>query len=146
MRIMTALLVLLCGGLALPASAQTTFADLRITGHPTLYVTELTGRETKGKLSSLRDEAITLQIKGATKTFAPSEVAMIERRGDSLKNGAVAGAVVAGICLLTCAQGVSSGGQLARVAFSNAMLPVVIDAAYIGRTRIWPIKKVSRIK
>ena len=65
----------------------------------------------------------------------------MERRGDSLANGIVAGMVIAAVCLFTCAQGVSSGGQLAKVAALNGLFIVGLDAVHIGRTRIWPATK-----
>jgi hypothetical protein len=134
------IIVALCCCTAVNAGAQT-FSGLNLTGHPTLYVTGVDGRETRGKLATLRDDALTLQLKNAMKTFVPQEVALVERRGDSLRNGAIAGAVIAGVCMFTCLQGVSSGGQLAKVALTNAVIPVAIDALYRGRTRIWPPRK-----
>src|SRR5258705_3665752 len=114
MRYLTMLRVLVYCCVALPAGAQTrfaapsTFAGVKVKNHATLYVTETSNLETKGRLVSLTDQAITLQLKNAIWTFTPDEVVLIERKGDSLKNGAIAGAVIAGVCLLTCAQGVSS--------------------------------------
>lgn len=144
MRTLTALRVLLYCCLTVPAMAQSTFADIHVKGHPTIYVTQASGREIKGKLATLTDEAVTITVKNSTRTFAANEVVRIERRGDSLDNGVVAGLIVAAVCLFTCAQGVSSGGQLAKVAVVNGLFAVALDAVQIGRTRIWPAAKGRR--
>ncbi len=138
MKAFTALRVILYCCLAVPAAAQSTFAGLHLSGRPMLYLTEASGRETKGRLASLTDDALTITVKKSTRTFTPDELRLIERRGDSLGNGIAAGLVIAGVCLFTCAQGVSSGGQLAKVAFVNGLFPVALDAVHIGRTRVWP--------
>jgi hypothetical protein len=146
MRAITALRILLYCGLTVPAAAQSTFAGVKVKHHATLYVTEKNSRETKGKLVSLTDEAMTLQLKDAIRSFTPDELVLVERRGDSLKNGAIVGAMLGSLCaFLTCAMELT-GGRLAGAAFEAAALPVGIDAINRGRTRIWPIKQVSRIK
>ena len=69
MRVLTVLRVLVYCCVAVPATAQSTFAGVQVNGHPTLYVTLATGRAFKGKLATLTDDALTIAIKSTTRTF-----------------------------------------------------------------------------
>jgi hypothetical protein len=141
MRTLIALRVLTYCCIAIPASAQATFADLHVKGKPTVYVTNLLGRETKGKLVEVRDAVITVHTRQAIRTFTPDEVLLIERKGDSLKNGAIWGIILGAYCALVCGQGVASGREYAGVVAYNFSLPIAVDAVLPGRTRIWPVTK-----
>jgi hypothetical protein len=68
-----------------------------------------------------------------------ADVALIERRGDSLRNGVIAGLAIGGICAFTCAIELR-GGALAQAMAVNALIPVAIDALHRGRTRVWPAR------
>ena len=79
MKAITALSVLLYCLVALPAMAQSTFAGVQVKPHATLYVTEPNGVETKGRLATLTDDAVTLTLKNSTRTFTPDELVHIGR-------------------------------------------------------------------
>ena len=146
--VMAACLALLTTAAA--AQAQDSFANVKPGGLPTLYVTDRAGRETRGKLVRLTDASVTIAVDGADRTFEIANVSLIERRGDSLKNGAIAGLVVGmGIGVLSmgiadCPSGDShcTSARVAGFALSTAIYTAIgtaIDAAVTGRTRIWPI-------
>jgi hypothetical protein len=131
------------------ASAQPTFASLQPGGLPTVYVVDRTGTETQGRLVSITESLISVDVNGATKTFTPDDVSLIERKGDSLKNGAVIGTVVgAGLGVLSMGladcpagrdncPGTRAAGFLLSVGI-YAAIGTGFDAAVSGRTRIWP--------
>ena len=80
---------------SIPAAAQTSAPPPpTVRGTPTVYVTDTSGRETRGKLIKWDAAAIVLQTGSTTRTFAPGEAVRVDLRGDSLKNGAIFGAVV----------------------------------------------------
>ena len=91
MRWMTVLRVLFYSFLAIPASAQTTFAGLNQKGVDTIFVTDRAGHETKGLLVGLTDSTVTVVTAGGPQTFVADDVVRLDRRGDSLKNGALIG-------------------------------------------------------
>ena len=72
--------------------------------------------------------------------------------GDSLKNGAIIGAVVVGAwCALVCGQGLDSSGQIPIAVAANAGLGALIgagiDADHRGRTLLYPRSStVSRVR
>ncbi len=61
---------------------------------PTVIVQDNKGAETKGKLLRLDVREAVLMIDGQERRFALEDVRRIEKRGDSLKNGAIKGALV----------------------------------------------------
>jgi hypothetical protein len=100
-------------------------------------------KEFQARLLNLSPESATLLVDGQPREVALSKVARIERRGDSLKNGAIIGAaVLGGLCALTCGQGLDNGSDLAGVVVINAALGAAIgtgiDALHRGRTPIYP--------
>ena len=133
------------------ASAQT-FSNVQVEGLPTVYVTDRTGQETVGKLVTLTESAIVVRLKdNTTRTFRPDETTLVERRGDSLKNGTIIGAIFGGVMgTLTGGMGDCPDarnrshcpGTHVAVAFLAtgiwAAIGAGIDAAIPGRTRIWP--------
>lgn len=60
---------------------------------PTVIVQDNKGTETKGKLLRLDVREAVLMIDGEERRFSLADVRRIEKRGDSLKNGAVKGAL-----------------------------------------------------
>ena len=140
--------------IAHPAQAQPTFARLQPSGLPTIFVTDRNGLETQGKLVQITDSAIIIKVDGVPRTFTADEVSLVERKGDSLKNGTIAG-VTTGIVLGVLSMGLADcpgggsrcpGARVAGVALSAAFygaIGVGIDALIPGRTRIWPAKQTS---
>ena len=145
MRLVTALVVLACCAAAVPAGAQATFGQVRAEGSPTVYVTEHSGQETRGQLVTFSESEITIKTGTLTKTFTHDQVSLIERKGDSLKNGALAG-VAFGVLpnLFATSEGCSGRPNGCRVGFflfGEALYGAIgagIDALIPGRTRIWP--------
>jgi len=137
-----------------PASAQTAPAA----GEPVLkglfpvYVVKKSGDEVAGKLVSLTATALVLQTEKptlATRTFDLNDVAQVYRKGDSLKNGAIIGAIfgaatgiVAGLeCTgndtpSSCGAGTQTTIILTSIGAWSA-IGVAIDALIPGRTLIW---------
>jgi len=133
------------------AQAQDSWANVKPAGLPTLYVTDRAGHETRGELVRLSDTSVTIAVDGGDRTFEIADVSLIERRGDSLKNGAIAGLVVGmgfgalSMGISDCPQGEQhcAGTRVVGVAISTAIYTAIgtaIDAAVTGRTRIWPVK------
>ena len=156
MRYLTLFRVFFYCCLAIPASAQTTFANIRIEALPTVFVTDRAGHEMKGQLLNMTDSELNVKTGPVTRTFTPDEVSRVERKGDSLKNGTLiglgAGLIGAGAIFHSCLHsryshctGSALTGALTWVALHTA-IGTAIDAAIPGRTRIWPIKKVRQIK
>lgn len=67
---------------------------LRVEALPIAYVLDDRGVETEGRLLNLDRDTVVLLVNGAERRFELSGVTRVSRRGDSLKNGAIAGAVV----------------------------------------------------
>lgn len=131
------------------AHAQATFANVQPSGLPTVYVIDRAGTETRGRLVSITESLVSIDVNGATKTFTPDQVSLIERKGDSLKNGAIIGAVIglgggllsAGLADCPGSSSSCPGAKIVGVALSSAIYAAIgigIDAAVSGRTRIWP--------
>ena len=152
MRFAILLAVLVSCGAARPASAQATFGQVRAEGSPTVFVTDRSGRESQGQLVTFSESEITIKTGALTKTFAAAEVSLVERKGDSLKNGAIIGAVIGGLASALSAGEVCAGPAdndghscagraTVYMVFGTAFYAAVgagIDALIPGRTRIWP--------
>jgi hypothetical protein len=61
---------------------------------PTVFLSDNQGAETKGKLVRLDTREAVLVIDNQERRFDLANVRSIQKRGDSLKNGAIAGALV----------------------------------------------------
>lgn len=139
-----------------PASAQTVppaTADVpALKGMFPVYIVEKSGDEVAGQLISLTRTALVLQTgkpTPATRTFDLNDVAQVYRKGDSLKNGAIIGAIfgaatgiVAGLeCTgndtpSSCGAGTKTTIILTSIGAWSA-IGVAIDALIPGRTLIW---------
>ena len=60
----------------------------------TVYVTDDAGRQTEGKLLRLDTDALVLLVNGTEQRFEAARVQRIDKRGDSLRNGALIGAAI----------------------------------------------------
>jgi hypothetical protein len=115
-----------------------------------VFVQERSGAETRGRLLSITPDAIAIDVYGSQRTFAAADVVKIDRRGDSLKNGAIIGAAIGlftgfiGDCPRAGSGDRSNGCPGARVAYvllgsaTWAAIGAGIDALIPGRTRLWP--------
>lgn len=127
------------------------FSSIQLKNLPVVFVEERSGVETRGRLISIAPAAITIDVDGTQRTFASSDVAKIDRRGDSLKNGAIIGAAIGlltgfiGDCPRT-GNSTSNGCPGARVVYVVggsaiwAGIGAGIDALIPGRTRLWPAR------
>ena len=55
----------------------------------TVYVKDDTGMETAGRLLSLDPASLVLLVDGAERRFESAHVTRVQKRGDSLRNGAI---------------------------------------------------------
>jgi hypothetical protein len=112
----------------------------------TVYVLDRSGAETEGLLVSLTDSVVVVSTARAERTFPLIDVVRIQRKGDSLKNGALIGAAfggAAGLALIGDCSSEPSCGAGTRVAALLtgaaiwAAIGAGIDAVIPGRTVIW---------
>lgn len=134
--------------LLIPATAsaqERLLKGLTTDGMPTVFVTDDRGVETRGNLVKLGEEAVTLLVDGQPRRLEMAHVTRIQRRGDSLKNGSIAGAIV-GLCLGILSAGAADCsdhcGVLRSVAVAASMgiyaaAGAGIDAAVKGRTDVY---------
>ena len=135
---------------AAPAAAQETTSapGLRTEKLSTVFVQDDSGNETKGKLLRLDQQSIKILVDGQERTFELSGVSRIQKRGDSLKNGAIAGAVlgaIVGSMILTAdCDGVEyycTAGARTLIALGTAgiysAIGAGVDAAIPGRTTLY---------
>ena len=93
--------VLVAAG-AVPSMAQTvtpTFDDLRAESHhgETVYVTDLSGATTKGRVLKISANSIALIVKNQTREWPASEVTWITQRRGSAGRGALIGLAVGAV-------------------------------------------------
>lgn len=114
-----AVFLLLCGGGA-QVEAQgivSSFDQLAVLVKPgdKISVVDVSGRETEGRIGTLSRDAMTLVTEAGPRVLGEADVAKIrQRRGDSLRNGAIIGAVAATAYFLTAAALLSDsdGGEV----------------------------------
>jgi hypothetical protein len=100
------------------------------------------GDEVKGQLVGLGPKTLELLVDGRRISLPLENVRRIESPGDSVKNGAVIGAMIGGLwCALVCGQGLDRPGDWpTAVALAAAFWGVAgagIDAMIPGRTTIY---------
>lgn len=98
--------------------------------------------ELQGRLLEIGPKTLAMIVNGQRVELPLENVLKIEVPGDSLKNGALIGALVGGLwCALVCGQGLDHASQLpAAIGLSAAFWAAVgagIDAAIPGRTTIY---------
>jgi hypothetical protein len=86
---------------AIPAAAQqvTSFEQLPSVVKPgdTVSVTDTTGTTTKGKIETVTPESLRLSANDIVREFSVNDTRLVrQRKSDSLKNGAIIGAVTGG--------------------------------------------------
>jgi hypothetical protein len=116
----------------------------------TIYVTDDAGRRTEGKLLRFDTDSLVMLVDGMERRFDQTHVLRIDKRGDSLKNGALIGAAL-GVVFGGIAAGISdcpgddpggscTGFKAAGFAIGLGMytaLGTAIDAMVVGRTRVF---------
>jgi hypothetical protein len=136
--------------LSIPVYAQAPDpAGATMTGLFPVYVLDRTGEETRGRLVSLTGSAVVLQMDTTRRTINLTDVVRIDRRGDSLKNGAIIGAVFGGAVGIMTAGGLADcpdarsdcpGTRVAMALVSTGVWSAIgagIDALIPGRTLLW---------
>jgi hypothetical protein len=141
------------------ASAQDTFGGWRgldASGLDTVYVTERDGSQTEGKLVGFNADSVVLMVDGSERRIEAARVSRIDRRGDSLRNGALIGLGV-GVLMGLFTSGFSDcpgdnrsgncpGTRAAIFAVSSGFYSAVgagIDALVKGRTRLYDAARPS---
>jgi len=131
------LLLFLCGG-GSRVEAQgvaSSFDQLGVLVKPgdSITVVEVGGSEIKGRVARLSRDRLTLQTAAGTRELGEPEVTLIRhRRGDSLKNGAIIGAIagiayfVTGAALLGDTDG---GDVIVGTAIAGGLLSAGMGAA-----------------
>ena len=123
---------------------------LNVSSLDTIYVTDDAGRRTEGKLLRLEPDSVVMMVAGTEQRFELERVRRIDKRGDSLKNGAWIGAalgvlfgsITAGISDCPgddqggCCTGFRIGTFAGALGLYTAM-GVGVDALIVGRTRVF---------
>ena len=114
-----AVFLLLCaGGTRVEAQGvASSFNQLAVLVKPgdKIGVVDVSGTEVEGRIGTLSRDALTLVTEAGPRVLGEGDVAQIrQRRGDSLKNGAIIGAVAGTAYFLTAAAllGDSDGGEV----------------------------------
>jgi hypothetical protein len=151
------LAVLVAGLVPGVANAQDTAArwpGLESSRLSTVYVLDDRGTETSGKLLRLNPDLLVVLVDGQERQFESARVARIQKRGDSLRNGAIIGAVV-GVAMGIITSGISDcpgdragggcpGSRAALFLVSTGVYSAIgtgIDALIPGRTTLYEAPK-----
>jgi hypothetical protein len=137
------------------ADAQTVDTDLQKAAErrSTVYVIDSAGNETTGRLLGVEANLIRVQTPNGETSFSLHEMQAVYRRGDSIRSGAVIGAVTGATLGVLAALNMSCGPLLGPHQRCSALESIVItgygagfgagigigiDALIRGRTRIYP--------
>ncbi len=94
--LMSALIVMqACIQPALAQSVGSSFSGIGLE-LPIIYVADESGRETAGRLVTLTDTSLVIDTGAEHQRFEAADVTRIQRAGDSLKSGAIVGALIGG--------------------------------------------------
>jgi hypothetical protein len=145
--------------LVVPAAAHAQeplggWRGLNVSSLDTIYVTDDAGQRTEGKLLRFEPQSLVMLVDGTEQRFDAARVRRIDRRGDSLKNGAWIGAAL-GVLFGSITAGISDcpgsdpGGECTgfRIGtFVGALgiytaIGVGIDAMIVGRTRVFDAER-----
>ena len=99
------------GGVAGAQTPVSDFASLP-SDHPTVFVVDDSGMETKGRLLRFDAASVTLLVNKAEVRFERQQVNWIYERGDSLKNGMINGLTTGVVLALLAAVTVDGCGAL----------------------------------
>jgi hypothetical protein len=119
---------------AMPVTAQDRFVHVQYALRPgdTVFVVDDTGTETRGKVASIGPSALRLIVDGYERDWGAAAVERLERRGDSLKNGAISGLATGGIFGFLAIGAViragGGGGEAFPLVPSNGQIAVVFGA------------------
>jgi hypothetical protein len=149
-RCMAVFVVALVPEVAFAQAAAPPVPALEAAGLSTIYVMDDAGHETKGHLLHLDAQSLVMSVDGVERRFEVAHIREIDKRGDSLRNGFIAGAAfgaLAGLIgsgLADCPGSHSSDSCAgARVGFFLASTGIYaaigtgIDALIPGRTVVY---------
>src|SRR5688572_22240697 len=149
-RLILVLVAALVPGAVSAQETQSTWPVLAPPAGSTVYVRDSSGVETSGGLLRLSPDSVVLLVGGTERRFEAARVTRIQKRGDSLRNGALIGAVVgvaigafvAGIadCPGARAGGGCPGNRAAAFLISTGTYAAIgtgIDALIPGRTTLY---------
>lgn len=147
-------MIVILVALLIPAQthAQSTLAKgLTPDGLPTVFVLDDRGVETRGQLLRLDDESVVVLVGSEQRRFETRRIKTITKRGDSVRNGAIAGATI-GVLLgvvsfgmMDCGREGCGGARALAVPLSAAFYTAIgtgIDAMIQGRTVIYQAPSV----
>jgi hypothetical protein len=124
----------------------------------TVYVLDDAGTETTGKLVRLNPDSIVILVDGGERRFEAAHVRRVQKRGDSVKNGAIIGAVVGAVLgaigsgIADCPGSGSGGCAAARVgmfAVSTGVYTAIgagIDSLIAGRTTVYSAPRAGAVR
>jgi hypothetical protein len=149
-RITALAALLLTPEVARAQSVAGSWPGLNVAALETVYVTDRDGRRTEGQFVGFDPDSVLVLVNGAEERFARERVARIDRRADSLRNGALIGAAL-GVVFGSISAGISDcpgddpGGGCPGVrvgTFAGALgiytaLGTAVDAMIVGRTRVF---------
>jgi hypothetical protein len=107
-----------------------------------LRVTDRQGRVGKGRLRAITADELLLVVDGAEVALPRSTITRIERRGDSLKNGFLIGALVgAPLAALSAGEVEAGGGSVGALVVLGigvyGLMGMGIDAMHTGWTTVY---------
>ena len=139
-RIMRLALVLL----ALPAAASAGEGFTALDVHPGdyVFVTDAEGVEVSGLLREASTRSVTI----GDYTLTPRDTLRIERRGDSVWDGAAKGFALGAIMALPVARYADDGDIVLGVGAVYGLAGAVIDLVHTGRTRVYGPRESSRAR
>jgi len=145
MRLIVASVLLagLCGSIGAAAQDNAAATDSWAQNAGTeLRVTDQQGRVGKGRLRAITADQLLLVVDGAEVAMPRSTITRIERRGDSLKNGFLIGALVgAPLGALSAGEVEAGGGSVAALAVFGigvyGLIGMGIDAMHTGWTTVY---------
>ena len=112
-------------------------------GLSTVFVLDSQGTEHRGKLIRVDADQLVIHVDATERTFKREAIRRVQKRGDSLKNGAMIGAIVGVSLGLLQAFTVLSGNasdQIAGLAVNTAVYTAIgvgLDASVQGRTLLY---------
>ena len=128
-----------------PPGQSVTPPGVRPEALSTAYIRDDAGVETTGRLLRLDEKSVVMLVDGQQRVFDLAHVWSVQKRGDSLRNGTIAGSVVGLILgvvggLADCSYGECTGRWIVYTVTSTAFYGLVgmgIDAMIPGRTTLY---------
>ena len=111
----------------------------------TIFVLDNKAVEHRGRFLRFDDQELVMVVGDDERRFRRDVITRIERRGDSLKNGAIIGAIVGGaigVLMASAMQGQNLGSRIGLAALATggyAAMGTCLDAMVQGRTVVDPV-------